>query len=206
MFRYSFLMTFLLIMAFGISRMDAQTQKDQVDTVNFGGKKMIRIITQRGDTVFLDQLDELNVSSRVQFASKEEYDLYQRYKRYAAIVYPYALEAMRIYYDAKETTRPMTNRERKRYMKVLEKELESQFEEPLKKLTRTQGKILTKMIEKELDRPFYDVIKEIKGGFSAFYYNTSGKFYGYNLKEGYIPGQDKLMDMVLDDYRLSVRK
>ncbi len=195
----------LCILIFGISgTLIAQNQR--VDTVYFGGKKMIRIITARGDTAYVDQLNEVTISSKQQFASREEYDLYMRYRRYAALVYPYALEAMRIYDEAKESTRGMTNRERKKFMKELEKELEDQFEEPLKKLTRTQGMILTKMIEKELDTPFYDVIKEIKGGWSAFYYNTTGRFYGYHLKEGYVRGKNKILDMVLDDYRLRVKK
>lgn len=181
-------------------------QTEQKDTVYFGGKQVLRIITAKGDTVYLDQLDQVSVSSRKQFKSKDEYDLYMRYRRYAAIVYPYALEAMRIYNDSKETTRGMSNRERKKYMNQLQKELESQFEEPLKKLTRTQGKILIKMIEKEMQMPFYDVIKEIKGGWSAFYYNTTGRFYGYHLKDGYTIGEDRILDMVLDDYNLSPKK
>lgn len=194
---------FILFIGTGIT---LQAQNQRIDTVYFGGKKMIRIITERGDTAYVDQLSEVTVSSKQQFASKEEYDLYMRYRRYAAIVYPYALEAMRIYDESKESTRGMTNRERKKFMKELEKQLEDQFEEPLKKLTRTQGMILTKMIEKELDTPFYDVIKEIKGGWSAFYYNTTGRFYGYHLKEGYVRGDNKILDMVLDDYRLRVKK
>jgi len=195
---------FLCLLAFSIDKVEGQTQR--VDTVLFGGKKMLRVITERGDTAYVDQLNEVSISSKQQFSSKEEYDKYMRYRRYAAIVYPYALEAMRIYHESKETTRGMTSRERKKYMKVLEKEMEDQFEEPLKKLTRTQGLILTKMIEKELDEPFYDVIKEIKGGWSAFYYNTTGRFYGYHLREGYVRGEDVILDMVLDDYRLSVKK
>lgn len=193
----------ILFIATGIT-LNGQNQR--IDTVYFGGKKMIRIITEKGDTAYLDQLSEVSVSSKQQFDSKEEYDLYMRYRRYAAIVYPYALEAMRIYDESKESTRGMTSRERKKFMKELEKQLEDQFEEPLKKLTRTQGMILTKMIEKELDTPFYDVIKEIKGGWSAFYYNTTGRFYGYHLKEGYVRGENKILDMVLDDYRLRVKK
>lgn len=197
--------TFLLCMiVLAVSAAPAQNR--QVDTVYFGGKKMLRVITEKGDTAYLDQLDEVSISSKQQFSSKEEYDRYMRYRRYAAIVYPYALEAMRIYHESKETTRGMTNRERKKYMKTLEKELEDQFEEPLKKLTRTQGLILTKMIEKELNEPFYDVIKEIKGSWSAFYYNTTGRFYGYHLRHGYVRGEDYILDMVLDDYRLSVKK
>ena len=189
----------IIFMSLGLT-LEAQTQR--IDTVYFGGKKMLRIITEKGDTAYLDQLNEVSISSKQQFSSKEEYDKYMRYRRYAAIVYPYALEAMRIYHESKESTRGMTNRERKKF----EKEMVDQFEEPLKKLTRTQGMILTKMIEKELDEPFYDVIKEIKGGWSAFYYNTTGRFYGYHLRDGYIRGEDVILDMVLDDYRLSVKK
>lgn len=182
------------------------SQSEQRDTVYFGGKRVLRIITAKGDTVYLDQLEQVSVSSRKEFKSKDEYDLYMRYRRYAAIVYPYALEAMRIYHDSQETTRGMSRREKKQYMNQLQKELESQFEEPLKKLTRTQGKILVKMIEKEMKMPFYDVIKEIKGGWSAFYYNTTGRFYGYRLKDGYSIGEDRILDMVLEDYNLSPRK
>jgi len=170
--------SFLVFLFFSILY-SVNAQHQQVDTVIFAGKKMLRVITERGDTAYLDQLDEVSVSSKKQFGSKDEYDRYMRYRRYAAIVYPYALEA---------------------------RELEEQFEEPLKKLTRTQGLILTKMIEKELNEPFYDVIKEIKGTWSAFYYNTSGRFYGYHLRDGYKRGEDYILDMVLDDYRLNIKR
>ncbi|HMT77669.1 MAG: DUF4294 domain-containing protein [Saprospiraceae bacterium] len=197
--------SFLVFLFFSILY-SVNAQHQQVDTVIFAGKKMLRVITEKGDTAYLDQLDEVSVSSKKQFGSKDEYDRYMRYRRYAAIVYPYALEAMRIYHESKEATRSMTRREQKKYMKTLERELEEQFEEPLKKLTRTQGLILTKMIEKELNEPFYDVIKEIKGTWSAFYYNTSGRFYGYHLRDGYKRGEDYILDMVLDDYRLNIKR
>ena len=197
--------SFLVFLFFSILY-SVNAQHQQVDTVIFAGKKMLRVITEKGDTAYLDQLDEVSVSSKKQFGSKVEYDRYMRYRRYAAIVYPYALEAMRIYHESKEATRSMTRREQKKYMKTLERELEEQFEEPLKKLTRTQGLILTKMIEKELNEPFYDVIKEIKGTWSAFYYNTSGRFYGYHLRDGYKRGEDYILDMVLDDYRLNIKR
>jgi len=90
-----------------------QAQQEKKDTVIFGGKKMLRIITAKGDTLYLDQLDEVTISSRKQFNSKDEYDLYMRYRRYAAIVYPYAMEAMRIYHDSQEMTKGMSRRRAK---------------------------------------------------------------------------------------------
>jgi len=35
-------------------------------------------------------------------------------------------------------------------------------------------------------------------------WQTVGKLYGYDLKEGYIPGQDRIMDMILRDFEITV--
>lgn len=51
--------------------------------------------------------------------------------------------------------------------------------------------------------PFYKIIKELKGGFTAGYYNQIGKFYGYDLKDGYRVGADPVMDAVLEDFDLN---
>ena len=63
--------------------------------------------------------------------------------------------------------------------------------------------MLIKMVEKELHMPFYDLVKDVKGGFSAFYWNEFGKVYGYQLKDGYERGKDYILDSVLDKYDLS---
>ncbi|WP_407069874.1 DUF4294 domain-containing protein [Loigolactobacillus coryniformis] len=46
-------------------------------------------------------------------------------------------------------------------------------------------------------------MKELKGGFTASYYNQFGKFYGYDLKDGYRIGADPVMDAVLQDFDLN---
>jgi len=91
-------------------------------------------------------------------------------------------------------------------MREIVNAVENPFGGPQKKNTSTQGMILVKMIEKEMDMPFYDVIREIKGGWTAFYYNTTGLFYGYRLREGYHVGDNRILDMVLEDYNLSPKR
>lgn len=59
------------------------------------------------------------------------------------------------------------------------------------------------MIEKELNTPFYDLLKSLRGGFTATYWNSLGKIYGYNFKEVYQPGEDKILDAVLHDFDIS---
>jgi len=88
-------------------------------------------------------------------------------------------------------------------MKKLQKKLDDEFKEPLKKLTKTQGYILIKMIEKELDTPFYDLVKNLRGGFVAGYWNQLGRLNGYRIKNGYIEGEDNILDVILQDYDVS---
>ncbi len=163
----------------------------------------IRALITEDDTLFLAEIDSVQISSPRKFDSREDYITYLRYKKYAAKVYPYAKRAVKIYREAEYVTRMMDKRSRKRHLKRLQKELEEDFEKPLKKLTKTQGRILVEMIEKELKMPIYDLIKETRGTFLASYYTGMGTMFSYNLTEGYIEGEDELMDIVLRDFDVS---
>jgi hypothetical protein len=59
---------------------------------------------------------------------------------------------------------------------------------------------MIKMIEKETGMSFYDIIKDKRNVFSAIYWQNLGKLYGYNLKDGYIKGDDRVLDVVLQDF------
>lgn len=167
------------------------------------GQKHQYTINECGDTLILAALGEVSVSTPREFEDRAEYLRYRKYKRYAVKVYPYATEAIRIFRELEAATNDMKRKDRKKYIKQLQKELKTEFEEPLKKLTKTQGLILTKMIEKELDTPLYYLIKDVRNGFTASYWSTLSRAYGYKLKEGYIRGKDPILDAVLDDLDVS---
>jgi len=167
------------------------------------GEILPYMIDECGDTLIMAQLDDVSVSSPRKFETRDDYRRYLKYKRYAADVYPYAVDAIRIFREVDHATQTMKNAKRKKYIKKLQKELKEDFEDPLKKLTKTQGKILIKMIEKELDRPMYHLIKDLRGGVSASYWGTMGRFFGHRLKQGYIEGQDLILDAVLSDLNIS---
>ena len=179
--------------------------QDQVDEVVLNGHIMTRIITKEGDTLFFSQLTEFQLTG-VQNMNQEEKRLYRKYRRYALKVYPYALDAIKIFKEVEYATNNMTPRKRKKYIKKLSKDLKNEFEDPLRGLTRTQGLILMKMIEKELDTPMYDLIRDLRGKTSSFYWNMTGKIYGYDLKNGYVVGDDKIMDAVLQDFDISYKR
>ena len=103
-------------------------------------------------------------------------------------------------------TEGMNKRKQKKHMKSVQRELEENFEEPLKKLNKTQGMILIKMIERELEIPFYDLVKDLRGGLTATYWSTLGRFNGYRLKEQYNRGDNPILDIVLDDFNINPEK
>lgn len=173
--------------------------QEKLMNIEINGKS-VPVLISDGDTMMIFDLQEVNVKAPHIFANVSDEFLYKRYKRYAIAVFPYAVKAIKVFRAMENDTKYMSSRDKKKYIKKLDNELKKEFEKPLKNLSKTQGKILVKMIEKELDTPMYSLIKDLKGGFSAFYWNMSGSFYGYHLKDGYVVGADPILDLVLDDF------
>lgn len=172
-------------------------------TVSVDGQVLPYMIDDCGDTLIVATLDDVSVSSMRNFDSREDYLKYRRYRRYAAIVYPYAVEAIKLFREVEYATNHMKNREQRRYIKQLHKDLKREFTDPLKGLTKTQGMILIEMIERELDTPLYALIKDLRNGLTASYWNTMGSLFGHDIKEGYIEGADPILDAVLRDMNIS---
>ncbi len=179
--------------------------QSRIGSTKIDGQIVRFMVDENGDTLFISTLDEMSISSPRKFDSDEEYKRYMLYRRYALKVFPYAKEAIRIHREVEEETKQMKKRKLKKYMKEKTDELKTEFEDPLRQLTKTQGKILVKMIERELDIPMYDLIKDLRGPMTATYWNTFSKFYGHRLKDGYIVGEDPILDAVLNDLNISYR-
>jgi hypothetical protein len=50
------------------------------------------------------------------------------------------------------------------------------------------------------------LMKDMKGGWTAGYWNQMGKFFNYDLKEGYHEGDDPILDVVINDFDISYKK
>lgn len=159
-----------------------------------------RLEVENGDSTFIMSLRLVKIAARRQFKDFAEQRQYYLYMRAARKVYPYALQAIGLYDDLQSATEDMNKRQRRRYLRHENKELKEDFKEQMKNLSRTEGKVLIKMIEKEVGKPFYDILKETRGGLTAAYWNNLGKLWGYDLKDGYQPGADPLLDEIFLDY------
>jgi hypothetical protein len=167
--------------------------------------RVMRVRIAGSDTVVVATIPEVVVKAPRVFANDEEYRQYMRYRRYATQVLPYAIESIKLYRRYEQETTGMTRNQAKRHAKKIQKEVKEDFTDPLKDLTRTQGKILVKMIERHLDTSMYEVLKSVRGTFTATKWQAVGKLYGYDLKEGYHPGEDKVLDLILSDFEITVK-
>ena len=73
-------------------------------------------------------------------------------------------------------------RERKEYVKKAEKELFAEFEDEIRHMTFSEGRILIKLIDRETGKSSFEIIKEFKGGFNAFLWQTVARIFGHDLK------------------------
>ncbi len=198
------LMAFLRVLLFLLAVSTQVSAQTTLGKTTLNGQLVTMMLDEKGDTLFVaDDLLTVSLTSPRSFKSAEEYNRYRRYLRYAAIVYPYAKEAIKVFRELNAQTEDMRKGKRKRYARKLQQELDDKFEDPLKNLTKTQGKILVKMVERELTTPLYDLIREYRGGMTAGYWNTMSKFWGYDLKRGYLEGDDPILDAVLEDFSLA---
>jgi hypothetical protein len=114
--------------------------------------------------------------------------------------YPYAVLAADKLHELEHLKQgAKTRKERHTAMKQAEQQIKTDFEQDLKSMTISQGKILFKLIYRQTQKPSYYLLKEFRGGWSAFSYQVVAVFWGYNLKKKYDPLNDKedaLIEMV----------
>lgn len=133
-------------------------------------------------------LDEVVVYQPVQLKSYEEMKKYMLLRRRTLKVYPYAEMASKRFTTLKERLERMDNRrKKKRYAKLIEKYLEGEFKEELKKLTRAEGQILVKLIHRETAITTHALVKTYRNGFRAATYQFTAKLFDIDLKTEFDP-------------------
>lgn len=154
------------------------------------------IDTTKMDTIYLREL----VISKVKFDPEEQKQFLLLQNRVYK-VYPFAKTAAeRLSLMNKTMGNLKSNKEKKKYFKIVEDFMENEFKEKLKKLSRKQGQILVKLIYRQTGISTYDLIKDYKSGWKAFWSNSTARLFDINLKEKYQPydnNEDFLIETIL---------
>lgn len=168
-----------------------QVEEQVLDSVS---EKMIIIA---GDSLVQSSiaLEEAYVFGKLKFSSYDEKLRYYILRRKTHKVYPYAKLAAERLVELNDSLSKITKtRKRKKYTKKVQKYIEEEFSEELKKLTRTEGQILVKLIYRQTGSTAFDLVKELRNGWRAFWYNTTAKLFKISIKEEFHP------DQVEEDY------
>lgn len=146
-------------------------------------------------------LEEVYVLNKLKFNSKADRMRYLILRRKTIKVYPYAKMAADRLDSLNERLEKIPNkRAKKKYTKLIQKYIEGEFSEKLKKFTRTEGQILIKLIHRQTGATTFDLVKDLRNGWSAFWYNTTASMFDLSLKKGYDPlnvKEDYLIEDIL---------
>lgn len=152
------------------------------------------------DTQFHVYLDTVNIEAR----SLRNFN-FNRYEFIVAKMYPIADTAILLMHEVENNTADMRKKESKKYRRQLEKELKEKFEDRLKNLSRTEGTVLIEIIERNTGRTMYDILREMKNKGTATWWQSLGKFYEYNLKDGYNPENNPMLEIIISEYEAKHR-
>jgi hypothetical protein len=175
----------------------SQIKERPLDSI---AEKMIII---EGDSIFQQSiaLDEVYIFGRLDFSSYKDKLKYYILRRKTFKVYPYAKMASERLEELNDSLLKIKRkRKKKKYTKKIQKYIEEEFSEELKKLTRTEGQILVKLIYRQTGNTTYDLVKDLRSGWRAFWYNTTAKMFKISLKEEYHPEsihEDYLIEDIL---------
>lgn len=195
--RYSLYILIILLMSW-IS-VQPQSIDELTEQSNDSTETFVYII--EGDTIpreFID-LEEVILLKKLEFNSKEDRRRYLILRRKTRKVYPYAkLAAERLMVMSERLKLIEKKSDKKKYTKRIQKYIEGEFSEKLKKFTRTEGQILVKLIHRQTGRTAFNLVKELRTGWRAFWYNTTANMFDISLKEEYKPFDNK-EDYLIED-------
>ncbi len=165
------------------------------DTVQ--GKSLYSIGSlPKTDTVPVVNFPDVNILT---FKTNEEWLEYYRTRARILKVLPYVKVAKGLYVELRENEDTSSRRVYRHYRKDMEKEMRVKFEAELKDLTISEGKTLFKLINRETGNNSYRIIKELKGSFMAWFYQTIARRWGYDLKENYNPKNEKMIELIIKE-------
>lgn len=185
---------FLICVFFIVNSLYAQTVPK--DTIKMG------YVLTENDTILNDTIELPELIVRKEKLDMEAIKQFQLLQNRVYKVYPYArIAAERLTALNKGMDKLKSNKEKKKYFKIVEDYITNEFEAKLKKLSRKQGQILVKLIHRQTGTTTYELITNLKSGWKAFWSNATANVFDISLKRKYEPytnNEDYLIESILN--------
>lgn len=165
-----------------------------------GTKDTIRVAITNVDNELIPWvvLPEISIIDNRIFKTPEERAKFNRLRYNVLKVLPYAMFARKRYAQLqRDLVEAHGRKEKKMLIRAFEIEIKEMFNKEIKNLTITQGGILIKLIDRETGSSSYDLLKDMKGGLTAFFYQSVARIFGNNLKNQYDPQEDRDIESII---------
>jgi hypothetical protein len=191
---------FILILLYYGESVSAQTDslKHKNDTLP-DRFYVIQNVERDGEKLPEIEIKEVTISGKKRLFEGFQFRRYERMVYNVKKVYPYALIVRDKLNQVNSSLEKLPDeKQRKKYLKEIEKEVFRDYEDEIRNMTITQGKILIRLIDRETSTTSFDLIKEYRGKISASFWQGIARIFGTNLKEEYDPvGDDLLIEMII---------
>lgn len=144
-------------------------------------------------------LNPVYILGKMKFPTKEAQIRYLILRRKTLKVYPYAkLASERL--DSLNARLESIKKasEKRKYTKMIQKYIEGEFSDELKKMSRTEGQILVKLIHRQTGKTTFGLVKELRSGWRAFWYNSTASMFDISLKKPFDP-KNVYEDYLIED-------
>lgn len=156
---------------------------------------------ETGEVVPWFPIKDVVITARRTFKTEEDRLKYLRLERNVLRVLPYAIYAQKRYEQLdRDIALVSSKREERRLIKACEDEIKEKFRTEIKNLSISQGAILIKLVQRQTGNSSYELVREMKGGLSAFFYQSVAKVFGHNLKSEYDPVEDYEIENIIRGY------
>lgn len=143
-------------------------------------------------------LREVNIYGQRVFRTEADRLAFNRLRYNVLKVLPYAKIAQQKYDQLyRDLALTGDRKEKKRLIKQCEKDIKDMFYKEVKNMTISQGEILLKLIDRQTGSTSYELVKELKGGVPAFFYQSLARVFGHNLKNEYDPETDRDIENII---------
>ena len=188
----------ILVVLVTDSLAQGDTLKQNNDTLP-GKFYLLQYVKRDGISLPEVEIKEVTVVATPTGSRRSDYNKYIRLINNIKRVYPYAyIVRVKLNKVNEDLYNIHSEKERKEYIKNVEKDVFGEYEDDMRSMTITQGRLLIKLIDRETQNTSYSLIKEYRGWFTAAFWQGIARIFGTNLKDEYDPfGEDALIELIV---------
>jgi len=190
----AFYLTFLLLFCGFVLHAQEEEERFEMPSVAIN----VPTTLLDGERVPWILLRVVNIYGQRTFRTEADRLAFNRLRYNVLKVLPYARIAQQKYDQLyRDLALTGDRKEKKKLIKQCEKDIKDMFYKEVKNMTISQGEILLKLIDRQTGNTSYELVKELKGGVPAFFYQSLARVFGHNLKNEYDPETDRDIENII---------